>query len=67
MPYEHHLLAMGVVEEERDRARLLAVRLEEVVAMRTSIVRALADRNPDDTNALIALTAWAKAQLAEVP
>lgn len=56
------------LEDQLDRARRLAAKLEEVVAMRTSIVRALAERDPDQRpDQMIALQAWAKAQLEEIP
>lgn len=56
------------VEGERDRARALAAKLEEVVAMRTLIVKALAERDPDvRPDQMIALQAWARAQLSEIP
>lgn len=68
VPYDVHLLELAAVEEERDRARSLAAKLEEVVAMRTAIVKAVADRNPDSRpDEMIAVQAWARAQLSEIP
>ena len=62
---------MSIVEEltrERDDARRLAAKLEEVVAMRTAIVKAVAERNPDvRPDQMIALQSWARAQLSEIP
>lgn len=63
-----YLLSAGLmaVLGERDRARLLAAKLEEVVAMRTAVCRALADWDGQATT-LAGIRAWAIAQLEEVP
>lgn len=52
-------------EEERDRARALAAKLEEVVAMRTAVLKALVEM--DNLLQLPAIQEWAAAQLSEVP
>lgn len=66
--YRELYRAVKELESERDRARALAAKLEEVVAMRTTIVQALADRDPDERpEVVIGLQAWAKAQLSEIP
>lgn len=60
-------------QDELDRARRLAAKLEEVVAMRNNVLRALVDWKgaERDTgangNSLYAIIDWAKAQLSEVP
>jgi fructose/tagatose bisphosphate aldolase len=50
---------------QRDRARELAAHLEEIVAMRTSVLRAFVDVK--SFHELPALQEWAAAQLSEVP
>lgn len=64
--------AVQLAEEERDRARFLAAKLEEVVAMHRTVLEALVawgragydGRRPGD---LMAICEWAEAQLSEVP
>lgn len=66
------------MEEERDRARRLAVKLEEVVAMRSAVLRALVEwadapapprtiANRLDPIGPKAVVDWARAQLAVIP
>lgn len=59
------------LEGERDRARALAAHLEEVVAMRTLVLKALVDfKNVSydrPAGGLMAICEWAEAQLSEIP
>lgn len=56
-------------QDELDRARRLAAKLEEVVAMRNNVLGALVEYHEAGraTGALPGIVAWAKAQLSEVP
>lgn len=64
--------AITELEGERDRARALAAKLEEVVAMRNTVLAALVaygnagykERQPGE---LMAIAIWAEAQLSEIP
>lgn len=60
--------------EERDRARALAAKLEEVVAMRDTVLRALVEWADDPVRrpagellVPLGIVEWARAQLSEVP
>lgn len=58
------------LEAERDRARALAAKLEEVVAMRTAVLAALVEERARPvyiTARMEAIMDWAVAQLSEVP
>ena len=60
-------------QEELDRARRLAAKLEEVVAMRTAVLSALVEWRGTSKDigangeSLYGIIDWAKAQLEEVP
>lgn len=60
---------MVAAQDELDRARRLAAKLEEVVAMRNNVLGALIaawhEENPE--RPLRAAMEWAMAQLSEVP
>lgn len=75
---EQDILGLGGEIEELhaklDRARGLAAKLEEVVAMRTAVLAALVDWSTADLGShgataqqLNGIVSWAMAQLEEVP
>lgn len=54
------------LSEERDHARLLAARFEEVIAMQRVLIEAMANWDPDERPQPAFMT-WARALLSEVP
>lgn len=58
--------AIEELEDERDRARALAAKLEEVVAMRTLVLETIC-LSHGAGHSIEAHVHWARAQLSEIP